>query len=116
MPVASLLVSLGRDYTRRDSVNTRRRQEAKETVARIAAGVEDSKQILARLDGAISQLETVRVQLDIVTTEMQGQVYVSKERLRWLILELDKAVLLINAELKDERSRIGTSNSPDGSV
>lgn len=93
-------------------MNTRRRQEAKDQVARIAAGVEDSKQIIERLDGAIDQLEVVRGQLDIVTTELQGQMYVSKERLRWLIMELDKAVKLINEELKEERDSILKRTQP----
>ena len=71
-------------------MNTRRRKEAKDRAARIAAGIEDSKKLSETLQQACDSLESARRQMDMAEGELRGQAYVIKERLNWIISEFDK--------------------------
>ena len=86
-------------------MNTRRRQEAKERVARISAGIEQSEGLTATLNKAVDQLEAARGQMDLAVAELRGQSYVIKERWLWLTTEFDKLRADIIALKLDEATQ-----------
>lgn len=67
-----------------------KRDSAMEQARRIAEGTEDTKGIVVNVESALDQLENAREHITMAVDELRGQTTVIKERVYWLIAELDK--------------------------
>jgi chromosome segregation ATPase len=76
------------DSARGQDLNTR--GGALDQAERIAAGTEELKGIITHVESALNQLENAREHMTMAIAELRGQTTVIKERVFWLIGELDQ--------------------------